>query len=195
MRVGHSEAGGNLEQSDNDLVRAVAAGDEHALRRIIDRHGAKLRAVAAQFLDAGAADDAVQDAFIRLWRHAGRFDPAKATLSTWLYRIVVNRCIDLRRQRLRWLWSAIGEEDDLPSPDISAERVLEGVETLRSAAAVIAHLPERQRMALLLVTVGERSAEDVGGLLGVSRGAAEQLIARARRNVRAALKESSHGST
>lgn len=173
----------------------MAAGDERALRRLIDRHGPKLRAVAAQFLDAGAADDAVQDAFIRLWRNAGRFDPTRAALSTWLYRIVVNRCIDLRRQRLRWPWSPIEDADDLPSSDISADRALDSAETLKSAAAVIARLPERQRMALLLATVGGRSADDIASLLGVSRGATEQLIARARRTVRAALKESTDGST
>ena len=184
-----------MEQSDDDLVRAVAAGDERSLRRLIDRHGPKLRAVAAQFLDAGAADDAVQDAFIRLWRNAARFDPTRAALSTWLYRIVVNRCIDLRRQRLRWPWTPIEDAGDLPSSDIAADRALDSAETLRNASAVIARLPERQRMALLLASVGGRTADDIAGLLGVSRGAAEQLIARARRTVRAALKESTDGST
>ena len=183
-----------MEQSDDELVRAMAAGDERAFRRLIDRHGPKLRSIAGQFLDAGEADDAVQEALIRLWRHAGRFDPEKAALSTWLYRIVVNRCIDIRRQRFRWPWSPIDEAEDLPSTDIGADQILAGVETLGRVSAVIAALPPRQRMALMLASVGDRTAEDIATLLGVSRAAAEQLIARARRNVRAAMKEPTHGS-
>ncbi|WP_370674235.1 RNA polymerase sigma factor [Pleomorphomonas sp. PLEO] len=183
-----------MEQSDAELVRAVAAGDERAFRCVIDRHGPKLRSIAGQFLDAGEADDAVQEALIRLWRHAGRFDPEKAALSTWLYRIVVNRCIDIRRQRFRWPWSPIDDAEDLPSADIGAERTIAGVETLRYVSAVIAALPPRQRMALMLATVGERSAEDIAELLGISRAAAEQLIARARRSIRVAMKEPTDGS-
>lgn len=183
-----------MEQSDDALIRAVAAGDERAFRQLVDRHGPKLRAIAGQFLNAGDADDAVQDALIRLWRHAGRFDPEKAALSTWLYRIVVNRCIDIRRQRFRWPWSPIDEAEDLPSADIGADRVMVGGETLKGVLGVLASLPPRQRMALMLATVGDRTAEDIAALLGVSRAAAEQLIARARRNIRLALKEPIHGS-
>lgn len=183
-----------MDQCDDELVRAVAAGDERAFRRLIDRHGPKLRAIAGQFLDASEADDAVQDALIRFWRQAGRFDPEKAALSTWLYRIVVNRCIDIRRQRFRWPWSPIEEAEDLPSADIGAERALAGIEMLRHVATVVAALPPRQRMAIMLATVGERSAEEIATLLGISRAAAEQLIARARRNIRTAIRESAHGS-
>lgn len=183
-----------MEQSDEVLMRAVAAGDERAFRRLVDRHGPKLRTIAGQFLDAGEADDAVQEALIGLWRHASRFDPTKAALSTWLYRIVVNRCIDMRRQRFRWPWSPIDEAEDLPSGDVAADRALAGVETLKNVRIVIASLPPRQRMALMLSTVGDRSAEEIAGLLNTSRAAAEQLIARARRNVRAVVKEPTDGS-
>ncbi|WP_284537362.1 RNA polymerase sigma factor [Pleomorphomonas sp. T1.2MG-36] len=183
-----------MEQSDGDLMRAVAAGDERAFRRLVGRHGPKLRAIAGQFLDAGEADDAVQDALIGVWRHASRFDPTKAALSTWLYRIVVNRCIDIRRQRFRWPWSPIDEADDVPSGDIAADRALAGAEALRDVGAVIASLPPRQRMALMLATVGDRTAEEIAALLGVSRPAAEQLIARARRTIRAAMREPADGS-
>lgn len=183
-----------MEQSDDALIRAVAAGDERAFRQLVDRHGPKLRAIAGQFLSAGDADDAVQDALIRLWRNAHRFDPNKSALSTWLYRIVVNRCIDIRRQRFRWPWSPIDEAEDLPSADVDAERILVGGETLRGVVAVLSSLPPRQRMALMLATVGDRTAVDIAALLGVSRAAAEQLIARARRNIRLAVKEPTHGS-
>lgn len=183
-----------MEQSDDELVRAVATGDGRAFRLLVERHGPKLKAIAGQFLSAGEADDVVQDALIRLWRHAGRFDPEKAALSTWLYRVVVNRCIDMRRQRLRWFWSPIDEAEDMSSTDIGADRVLEGMEALRDVAALVALLPPRQRMALMLATVGDRTAEEVGALLGVSRAAAEQLIARARRNIRAAFRELPHES-
>ncbi|WP_026790298.1 RNA polymerase sigma factor [Pleomorphomonas oryzae] len=183
-----------MEQSDDALIRAVAAGDERAFRRLVDRHGPKLRAIAGQFLGAGDADDAVQDALIRLWRHADRFDPDKAALSTWLYRVVVNRCIDIRRQRFRWPWRPIDEAEDLPSTEIGADRMLVGAETLRDVAAIIASLPPRQRMALMLATVGDHTAEDIAAILGVSRAAAEQLIARARRNVRDAMRKANHGS-
>lgn len=183
-----------MEQSDEGLMRAVAAGDERAFRRLVDRHGPKLRAIAGQFLDPSEADDAVQEALIGLWHHASRFDPTKAALSTWLYRIVVNRCIDIRRRRLRWPWSPLDEAEDVASADIAADRALSGVETLRNVKAVIAALPPRQRMALMLATVGDRSAEEIAALLNISRAAAEQLIARARRSVRAVMREPADGS-
>ena len=183
-----------MGQSDDELVKAVAAGDERAFRQLVDRHGPRLRAIAGQFLGASEADDAVQDALIRLWRHAGRFDPGKAALSTWLYRVIVNRCIDIRRQRFRWPWSPLEQAEDHPAPDVGADRALAGAETLREVAAVISSLPPRQRMALMLTTVGDRRAEEIAALLGISRAATEQLIARARRNIRAAMRDPNHGS-
>ncbi len=175
-------------------MQAVATRDERAFRRLVDRHGPKLRAIAGQFLDSSAADDAVQDSLIALWRHAGRYDPSRAALSTWLYRILVNRCIDIRRQRFRWPWSPIDEAEDVPSDDISVDRALAGIEMLRSVEDVIASLPPRQRMALMLATVGDRTAEEIAALLGTTRSAAEQLIARARKGVRAAMREPTDGS-
>lgn len=170
---------------DHVLVRDVADGDQKAFNLLVNRHAAAVRALAVRFTGNDAdADEIVQDVFFKVWSHARGFDPAKAGFSTWLYRIATNRCFDALRRRKRRTWFGLDDVDDPPAPDPSAETTLSDRQNVAAVRADILELPERQRMALLLVVTDERTAQDVADTLGVSKGAAEQLIVRARQTLR-----------
>lgn len=170
--------------SDDDLLRQVAEGDEQALARLVTRHAPRLRAVALRFTGSGAdADEIVQDVFLAVWNNARRFDAARSRFSTWVYRIAANRCLDLLRRR-RWSWLGLDAAEEEPEPTVPADRVLEDRQALAAVQRDILALPERQRLALLLVVTADFSADDVAEALRISRGAAEQLIVRARQSLR-----------
>ncbi len=82
------------------LLRAVAGGDQAALRELYDRTSAKLFGVCLLAAgDRAAAEEALQDAYLKIWRKAGYFDPARASPIAWMCAIARNAAIDARRAR------------------------------------------------------------------------------------------------
>src|ERR1700680_1965434 len=93
-----SEASEGL--ADPDLVAQLAAGSQEALAELYDRYGRLAYSVALRVLgDPGRAEDAVQEAFLRIWNHAASFDASRGSLRTWLLTAVRNRSIDYLRGR------------------------------------------------------------------------------------------------
>src|SRR3954452_24336785 len=83
---------------DHDLMARAAKGDERAFRTLAQRHaGAALRLARRILGNEAAAEDVVQDALLRVWINAPRWRPA-AAFRTWLYRIIVNLCLNARRR-------------------------------------------------------------------------------------------------
>ena len=169
------------------LMRQMGLGDRQALGRLIHLHGRGVRSYCAQALDISAdAEDAAQEVFLRLWAAAARFDPAKASVATWVYGIARRHCIDRNRKaRVRRFFGMGGElpeaEDDAPG----AERLMAGREALAQVRAAVLALPDRQRQALLLKVVAEIDTSAIAQVMGVGMGAVEQLLVRARATLRA----------
>lgn len=184
--------GGSDPALDLSLLHKSATGDEISFGRLVERHERRLRAVARQFLNDAEADEVVQEAFISLWSSAGRFDGQRGSVGTWLYRVVANRCIDRQRSRWRWLTTPLGTMD-WASAEPLADRVVAGQQEIASLGRDLASLPERQRLALLLATVGERSVGEIAEIIGSSKAATEQLIVRARRTLRNRMRERTDG--
>ena len=109
-----------------------------------------------------------------LWRRPDAWNAGGAAFSTWLYRVVVNRCIDQARRRRLRSWMPFGEAPDPVDDAPDAVSALAGREHLAEVRFMIRALPEKQRVALLLAVQGERSNADIGSILGISEGAAEQ---------------------
>jgi RNA polymerase sigma-70 factor (ECF subfamily) len=173
---------------DQPLVAAVARGDERALAALVRRHGPRLRAIALGYAAAAAeADDIVQETFFTVWRTAARFEPRGAKVSTWLCRIAINRCIDLERRRKLRRFVGLDEAAEQADAALGADVVAGDRADLAAVMADIRALPERQRAAILLAADGERSNGEIASALGVSLGAAEQLLVRARRTLREKL--------
>lgn len=175
-----------VQREDDDLLARIAAGSQGALAQLIARHGRGLRIFAARYLgNSTDAEDVVQDVFVTVWKNAGRFDPQKARVSTWLYKITANRCIDQRRRR--FLRNFIGLDDLESDPASEAPDAEERVANRQELSIVrdgITTLPQRQRMALLLRVVADLDVPAIAEVMGTSIGSAEQLLVRARRGLR-----------
>jgi len=175
------------------LVASMAAGDRSALAGLIRLYGRGIESFAARTLgNVADAEDVAQEVFLRAWRLAHRYDPAKAAVSTWLYRIAVNLCIDQRRRRgLRQFLGLdtpeLGDGPVDPAPDV--EQQTDARQRLAQLTPALQALPQRQRMALLLKVVAELDTAAVAAALGTSPGAVEQLLVRARGGLRARLEE------
>ncbi|MEP9365952.1 sigma-70 family RNA polymerase sigma factor [Xanthobacter sp. VNH20] len=172
------------EASDEDLMARVAQGDAAAFRVLTARYAVRAVALARRFLGNSAdAEDIVQDAFLRVWRAAPRWQPT-AAFGTWFYRIVVNLCLNHRRRRDFAPLDDAAEIAD-PAPDALAG-LARGAED-RALARAIAELPERQRAAVLLTYWEGLSNARTAEILDASVSGVETLLVRARRALRARL--------
>lgn len=170
------------------LMQRMGRGDRQALAQLIGLYGRGVRSYCARVLDqSGDAEDAAQEVFLRLWSSAASYDPAKASVATWTYRIALRHCIDRnRRARVRRFFGMGGAqmpEVEDPSPD--AFRSLAARQDLARVRRVVADLPDRQRQALLLKVVAGMETAEIAGVMGAGSGAVEQLLVRARASLRA----------
>jgi RNA polymerase sigma-70 factor, ECF subfamily len=172
-----------------DLLAEIAVGRESALVRLMALLGRDIVAFAGRYLGNRAeGEDIAQEVFLRVWRTAGSYDPARAKVTTWIYRIAVNLCID--RQRRNRFWRIFGRADAqdladiLPDTAPDATAVLAGRQTLARVQAGIASLPERQRMAIMLCAVAGLDTQEIALAMATTAGAVEQLLVRARRTLR-----------
>ncbi len=170
---------------DTDLVARAGRGDRAAAQALMARHLPKMLTVARRMLgDPAAAEDAVQDAFLKLWTHAARWQPGKAKFETWLYRVTVNKCYDRLRRRGT---ARLEEAEEVADPALPADSVMENAALAREIEAALATLPERQRAAILLCHNQDCSNIQAAEILQISVEALESLLARGRRTLRARL--------
>jgi len=165
------------EPDDDQLMAAVVRRDPAALVALYDRHGRLAFAVAYRVLeDPGAAEEAVQDAYLLLWQRASTYDPGRGSgVRAWLLTIVRHRAIDVRRRvsgRPRQTVDLAAAEESLSVPDAWGE-VSQGLERDRVRVAVDA-LPEEQQRAIELAyfegLTHREIAERTGTPLGTVKG-------------------------
>jgi RNA polymerase sigma factor (sigma-70 family) len=116
-------SGETPQHSDEALVEAVARADEDALGELYDRFGKVAYGLAYKILqDAALAEDAVQEAFLQIWRSAGAYRPERGKASTWLLTFVHRRAVDLvRREQKRRTLPVVGDpEGSGPGADEAA---------------------------------------------------------------------------
>jgi RNA polymerase sigma-70 factor, ECF subfamily len=172
------------EASDEDLMLRVAKGDERAFRQLSRRYAARSHALARRIAANDAdAEEIVQEAMLRVWINAPRWRKM-AAFSTWLYRIVVNLCLNNRRRRP---FAPLDEAGDPPDPAPDASELLEKSDVDREVAAAIAELPERQRVAIVLTYHEGLSNAETAAILDTSVSGVEALLVRAKRALRARL--------
>lgn len=125
--------------------------------------------------DEREAEDAAQDALLQAWRSMGEFRGDSA-FSTWLYRIVSNRCLNVLRAR-RPLQTL---DHDRPARDASVERTVEARLELGDVARAITQLTPEQRLPLVLREIEHCSHEEIAQILDVSVSAVKSRLHRAR---------------
>jgi len=178
--VGSPHAYGDA--TDEVLVAWSASGDRRAFDEVVARHGPFALRVARRLLsDWLAAEDVVQEAMARAWFQANRFDPTKARFRTWLYRIVVNLCLDQRR---RIQPQSLPDDVEFADPSPPPDEILAARQRDVALAAALRDLPERERAAMTLVYDEGLSAAETARILGASAKAVERLLARARARLR-----------
>ena len=133
--------------------------------------------------DPDDARDICQEAFLKVHKNIATFE-GDAQFFTWLYRIVVNLCLDRGRRKAFAPLADAGDPRD-PAPDALAQ--LERQETQRRIAAAVRELPDRQRAALVLSYYQGLSNQEAATVLGVSVSSLEALLVRARRALRVRL--------
>lgn len=182
------------DETDEALAARTAAGDNRAFREIVRRHGGRLRALAHRFTGGAAeADDVVQETFLSYWRTAGRWQPGGPPLGAYLTRIAINRAIDGDRRRKVRRFFGLEDAAEVADTEPAADTQLAGRRELAAVMRDVGALPARQRAAILLAAEGERSNADVAASMGLSLGAVEQLLVRARRTLRMRLAERDGG--
>jgi len=187
--MGASESGAS---DDRDLMARLAGGDREALTPLVERHQRRLYRIALGYLRQHEdALDVVQEAFVKAFQAAGRWD-GSADAGPWLSRITVNLAIDRwRRNRRRGqTFSPLAEGDHLevladpgPSPDRGVTR-REAADRLTLA---LAELPERQRAVVVLRHYQDLSLEEIATTLGMSLGTVKSSLHRALHRMRATL--------
>lgn len=164
--------------TDDALMAGMAAGDTAAAAVIVRRYQRHVFGIALAVVgDHPTAEDVAQEAFTRAWRHAGVYDPRRASVSTWLSTITRNLAIDAIRVRRSdpidpmVLTEILGCSND-PGPADAAAASTEQV-LLRRA---LSRLPETQRRAVVLAAIGGRTALEVSRAEGIPIGTAKTRI-------------------
>jgi len=167
------------------LLRQVAEGDGVASRAVVDRYLTPIHRFAFRLLgDRAEAEDVAQESFLRLWRQAPRWKP-KAKVSTWLYRVARNLCVDrLRARQTR----QDASPPNPPEPAPNGASLLERRQLSETVQAAVGQLPERQRTALVLVHFQGLGNIEAAKVMDVNIEALESLLARARRQLRKRLR-------
>ena len=174
-----------MERSDEDLCRGIAGRDAQAFDLLVERHQARAYRLACSILGNEAdARDVSQEAFIRLYESAHRFD-GRARFSTWFYRILVNLCIDHQRRNQGWRRFARSRSgDDDPDAPASIRRRVKPAPRARRCRAVYRpsapalELFADQRAAVLLQVQEGFSSREIGAVLKCSETTARVHVHR-----------------
>jgi len=174
--------------ADEQLMERIAKGDKRAFDWLVRQHLPRAYAIARRVLmNAPDAEEAAQDAFTKLWVHAGDWQPGKAKFSTWFYRIVTNAALDIARKKKLPTSSdetlLAMQADDTASIE---DRLSEADERERVQAALTTLTPA-QRAAVSLCYFEEMSNPEAARAMGVHVKALEGLLVRARKTLRDVL--------
>lgn len=151
--------------SDEAVVALMARSDEAALAELYDRYGAAAYSLARRVLrDASLAEDAVQDAFLLIWRGADRFMPERAKASTWIMTIVHRRAVDLVRREQRRRTDQLPEV--LTATDTPADEAVWLRLERENVQRALKKLPDQQRETLELAYYGGFTQSELAERLG-----------------------------
>jgi RNA polymerase sigma-70 factor (ECF subfamily) len=184
--------GGFRATADSDLVARAAAGDGGAFHALVERHRAMVYRLAYQF--AGNhydAEDIAQDVFIKVYRSLDRFR-YDAQLTSWLYRIVMNACIDHKRRHSPAGWAPFTEEAELqmantPAEGPGPEDRAYGSQLGQVLEAEIARLPPGQRLVFTMRHHEGLKLSEIADALGLAEGTVKRQLHAAVHRLRGAL--------
>jgi RNA polymerase sigma factor (sigma-70 family) len=156
--------------SDEALVALAARSEQSALAELYDRFGRPAYGLALRILrDEALAEDAVQEAFLALWRTSARFVPERGKASTWILTLVHRRAVDLVRREERRRADALEQVPEPESPNAVEEEAWLRLQRERVQAA-LKKLPDQQREAIELAYYGGFTQSELAERLGQPLG-------------------------
>lgn len=161
-----------LETGDDELMAQVQRGNGDALGALYDRYCDRAYRVARYACgDEGRAEEAVQDAFISIWRSRATYQPQRGPVAAWLLTVVRHRAIDVGRRHQRHAGQRADEAqlDARAAPDDVVAQV-SGRADAHTMEAPLARLPEAQREVITLAFYGELTHTEIAAQLGLPPG-------------------------
>jgi len=175
------------EKDDDELLALIREGSHPAFGALVKRHSERFYRLAYRFVqNREAAEDIVQDAFLKLWEDPWRWQPERnAKFTTWFYRVVVNLSLDWKKKK-----RPSPLDDDLPLADEreTVDQAMMRNEKEKMLEREIAALPQRQRTALNLCFDAGLSNREAAEIMGVNLKALQSLIMRAKTTLKDRLK-------
>jgi len=172
---------------DSELLDRLAADDEAAFRMLVERHIDRAYAIALRIVgNAADAEDVVQDTMLKIWSHRGRWQHGRAKFSTWLYRVISNRCIDLRRKPRNENVETVPEVAD---GQPGAVEIIERNELNDMLELAMQRLPEQQRIAVIFSYHENMSNGEIAQVMDTTVAAVESLLKRGRQQLRQLLRK------
>jgi RNA polymerase sigma-70 factor (ECF subfamily) len=174
---------------EEDLIERIRADDPRAFKELFDSNVTLVHNVCFRMLGSRQdAEDVTQEVFLEAYKSLHRFR-FESKLSTWLYRIAVNRSLNHQRKRKLERWLSLdfevgeGGAEGSAFPDTAAnepDSLLEKEDTERIVQNAIGKLPERQRIALLLHRYEDLPYQEIAKIMDVSVASVESLLHRAK---------------
>ena len=168
----------HVGDSDSLLAARLGAGDDRALAEAFDRLGPAVYGGAYRVLgDAAAAQDVVQDVFVELWSHPGRYNPAAGPLRAYLVLLARHRAVDVVRSELRRVARQehsyrMGPRQPDPTP---LDEAMES-EAAAAVRAAVRRLPDSQRRIVELAYFGGLTCREAAKAAGIPEGTAKSRL-------------------
>lgn len=169
---------------DDSLMQAAGKGDERAFNRIVQKYSGSIYNYVYRYIRIEAdAEEITSETFWRVWKHSPKWQPDKAKLSTWLYTIANNLATDYWRANKRKMNEISHEAEHVDDSPNQEDKTLANSQ-LNAVAKLMDALPIMQKQALILMVYDDKTIAEIAIILGKTQGATEQLIIRARREMR-----------
>ena len=170
-------------EREDELLESCRAGDLDAFERLYEMHAPRMKSIAGNLLqDTGDAEDAVQEAFLKIYRGAKTFRGG-AAFSTWSYRVLVNTCYDvLRRRQSRPVASSLDAAAEVGRPDAAVQPGADHPLRLALERAV-GRLNPRHRAVFLLFAVEGFTHGEIGRILGIPEGTSKTFLFEAKKKL------------
>ena len=180
-------AAGWADKEDHELLALIQDGNGQAFAVLVERHTARFYRLAYRYVqNKEAAEDIVQDAFLKLWEDPALWHPQRnSKFTTWFYRIVVNLCLDLRKKKRP---EALDNDTLLMDDRQPADEMMMRAQEQKMLEKAIAALPERQRTALNLCFDGGLTNQEAAEVMGLNLKALQSLIMRAKTTLKERMK-------
>ena len=168
---------------DGRLIERCRTGDREAFRSLYELYSDRVYSVALYFSgDEGSAKDITQDIFLKLFTEIKKFH-GDAMFQTWLYRIVVNACMDDHRKRKRFTTIEMASEVKIMGSEQSCEKEYLRAEISNSVREAVARLKPKLRLPVLLRYIDGLSYAEIAAVLGCSAGTVASRLNRAHRTL------------